>query len=109
MKVIDLLNKIANSDYTNYDEEIKLENEILTIGKFLSSYIFNTKRLNDEVEIIEEDKKIKKLENLNVNYCRDGNLYETLTKDQIALDISTLQNWINKIIDYLEEKDNGKR
>lgn len=113
MKVIDLLNKIANGE--EVPEKIKVGNIIWSFDKKEKTYFMNntniqlfyveeiTKKLNDEVEVIEEDKKIEKLENLNVNYCRDGKLYETLTKDQIALDISTLQKWVNKIIDRINE------
>ena len=60
--------------------------------------------LNDEVEII-EDKKIEKLKNLNltnVDINSESQLYD-VTKKQIVLDIQTIQHWINKIIDYLEE------
>ena len=118
MKVIDLLNKIANGE--EVPNKIKTKNDIWIYDDkdcegidYRASddrgYMFevhtriNKDDLNEEVEIIEEDKKIEKLENLNVNYCRDEMFYETLTKEQIALDISTLQKWVNKIIDKLNE------
>ena len=50
--------------------------------------------LNDEVEIIEEDKKIEKV---------DVNHLQTVKKWKRA---KILGNKINEIIDYLEEKDN---
>lgn len=108
MKVIDLLNKIANDDYTNYDEKIKLENEILTIGEFLSSYIFNTKRLNDEVRIKVEDKKIpEKIETYDI----DGDIfiddrffkYMPIDKHHLTANEQVFVDKINEIIDYLEE------
>ncbi len=115
MKVIDLLNKIANGEEApkrikyryhiyEYEDGYDFVCDNLEHRYFAENYCNDYEDLNSEVEIIEEDNKIKKLENLNVNYCRDGKLYETLTKDQIALDISTLQNWVNKIIDKINEE-----
>ncbi|MBQ1496635.1 MAG: hypothetical protein IIZ40_04755 [Bacilli bacterium] len=73
MKVIDLLNKIANgkdipkkikynnTDYYFYDRYTYLRTDK---SRFFDSIYF--KELNDEVEIIEEDKKIPTLKNLNL-------------------------------------------
>lgn len=53
--------------------------------------------------LIEEDKKIEKLEHMN---SRDylENRDEYLSTKDIALDIETLRHWINEIIDYLNEE-----
>ena len=71
MKVIDLLNKIANGE--EVPKKIKYENDIyIHIDNYcyycdetnliLSDRVFaEYSKLNDEIEIIEEDKKIEKL------------------------------------------------
>ena len=74
MKVIDLLNKIANGE--EIPKKIKVLGDIyyycgeeLTGNRYYNEpegcggrrLSFNTSQLNDEVEIIEEDKKIEKL------------------------------------------------
>ena len=75
MKVIDLLNKIANGEkvpkkvkagyyYYEYEENgeyINTENSNDLLFDFDSYYPLET-CLNQEVEIIEEDKKIKKID-----------------------------------------------
>ena len=73
MKIIDLLNKIANGEEIpkmikyksktySYDElERDYENYTSTNDWLFESYLI-TKILNDEVEIIEAPKKIEKLE-----------------------------------------------
>ena len=40
-------------------------------------------------------------------YIKDG-YYEKLSKEEIALDLVSLKNWINYIIDYLKSKGEGK-
>lgn len=121
MKIIDLLNKIANGEEApkkiKYDgEEYKITKVLLDDNKYYSNYInedmvcifpINTNCLNDEVEILDDEEKglPKKLEHLNVNYLNDENNY---TKEELVLDITTLQNWINKLIDYLEKQRKGE-
>lgn len=120
MKVIDLLNKIANGEevpkrikiyqdyYIWYDNEMTGNvgyckeplqsdgNSFLTINTLYD--------LNYEIEIIEEDKKIEKITNMNCIDAIDSNCYEEYSNKAIALDINTLRHKINKIIDYLEDK-----
>ena len=104
MKVIDLLNKIANGE--EVPERIKYDTKVMTYdhnkqdylgyysngnGEWLFQYLFdrckNTEHfINDEVEIIEEDKKIEKL-----SWYSSDELQESMIKK------------INEIIDYLEE------
>ena len=91
MKVIDLLNKIANGD-----KEIKDKYE-LKINTYLHCH-YVPECLNDEVEITEEDKKIEKLELYNFY---SGNL-EMLIEMLNDLNREHV-NKINEIIDYLEE------
>jgi len=74
MKVIDLLNKIANGE--EVPKKIKYEGKIWKLvnktyfsnrTELLGDYIANAilLSLNDEIEIIEEDKKIEKLGDLD--------------------------------------------
>lgn len=112
MKIIDLLNKIANGE--EVPQKIKIGNKIynyetFNIGKgdnyftaeweevkgyrisYDGTYYYLEIRdynLNDEVEIIEEDKKIEKI----------GNKFHfTGCEEELA-------NKIDEIIDYLMEK-----
>ena len=70
MKIIDLLNKIANGE--EVPEKIKVNRYIYTYAPYIdyinedNNYLMdiieiNQNDLNDEVEIIEEDKKIEKI------------------------------------------------
>ena len=108
MKVIDLLNKIANGEEVpkkiRFDNMLwyKINGEKYTYyvnenDNDLFVYIFRknlTFNLNDEVEIIEEDKKIKKL---------DLDKEESLKAVIKTAQDYVLADKINEIIDYLEE------
>lgn len=105
MKVIDLLNKIAN--------EGKVPEKIKYDGRF---YIFNEKKhnyyenetcyinwdyvalhcLNEEIEIIEEPKKIEKI----YHCCMEVSNEEIKFLIQ---NINILSDKINEIIDYINE------
>ena len=106
MKVIDLLNKIANGE--EVPEKFKFAGQIF---KKQGSYILDEDRdsifasifsdfsnINDEVAIIEEDKKIKK-----VSEC----FTSTDNKEiQFLIDnINQLGNKINEIIDKINEME----
>lgn len=105
IKIIDLLNKIANGEET--PKKIKYRDKIwertLTINgrgyqyyselhqewKTLQNQVYLEECLNDEVEIIEEPKKIEKLpKGITDNACA--------TKDQ-----RTIANKINELIDEI--------
>ena len=113
LRVIDLLNKIANGEEVptfryldrtfRYNKEEKWFDDINDISYCRTG--FGCDELNDEVEIIEEDKKIDKITNMNCIDVIDSNCYEKYSNKAIALDINTLRHQINKIIDYLEEKE----
>ena len=63
--------------------------------------------LNMNAEIIEEDKKLEKLKNLNmtkIDINKKGQVYG-VTKEEMIADIKTLQNWVNEIIDKLNEME----
>lgn len=108
MKVIDLLNKIANGEEIKtfkfdgyifkYDLDSKLwKNEN---GAIFSTYCYVEECLNDEIEIIEEEKKIpEKLKDIlkvdDLTPPVDENMYK-IWKQTIKN-----QNKINEICDYL--------
>ena len=121
MKVIDLLNKIANGEapkkiIIQRDELVYNEDLILNLQDcyYKSDAEDETWRiwaynLNDEVEIIEEDKEEKKIpEKLDIywelqqlikdNNIDEHNLHKILTKIKIK------QNEIIDYLDYLKSK-----
>ena len=91
MEIIDLLNKIANGEVIG-ENKIKIDNNVITIDTLLGSYIFNKKRLNDEVEIIEEDKKIEKIKDPKMS-------------DETFEYIKLLKSKQDEIIDYINGSD----
>ena len=114
MKLIDLLNKLANGEevpkeikwgthtfelwensYINYEETKKIGK--CSVYKSLEDYLsFSTMDLNDEVEIIEDTpKKIEKLTDQNL--------------DPNCLNVSGIifRNKINEIIDYINKERNN--
>ncbi len=120
MKVIDLLVKIANGEVKQntkfritwngicrdfyYDDEEP--NELNCLKNISDDYPLQDEiSLNDEVEIIGEDKKLEKINALNTDYYRKNCCYESLTKEEITLDIQTLKNKFNEIIDKLNEEE----
>ena len=96
MKVIDLLNKIANGETK---EEIIFQynngyKEYANINTLFDRFTINEENLNIEIEIIEEDKKIEKLDLI---------LDEQFSNDELQAYIKETQEKVNEIIDYLEE------
>ena len=125
MKVIDLLNKIANGE--ELPKKIKVYSEWYKedVIYFLSNTNFswqdyymlendntdptlfenNSIGLNDEVEIIEEDKKIEKLEHwVDVKSWVKGNDLEKGLEEQSEFN-KNIYYKINEIIDYLEKEN----
>lgn len=114
MKVIDLLNKIANGEkptYIKYDGNIYAYNEIddfyqANDGKleFPNLYL---RELNEEVEIIEEDKKIEKLQDrARFQYSQIPNwLDKKEIIDTINENFEKHQKAIYEIIDYLNKEN----
>lgn len=119
MKVIDLLNKIANGEITELHkfkwneriweeyskfEEINNEKSYQEHRKNGASFmrfenICDARRFNDEVEIIEEDKDIKPI---IVWYKFDGK-----NNDEITYHMCTeLKDKINELIDAVNELKN---
>ena len=109
IRVIDLLNKIANGE--EVPKVIKYDNVIFELDKFEGHYlyelqdlsefmVFDSMSLNDEVEIIEEDKKIEKIDIENKSIKVKGTIFYREKDIEIFQKLSMV---INEIIDYLEE------
>mgnify|MGYP007013921569 CR=1 FL=1 len=108
MKVIDLLNKIANGE--EVPEKIKIEDDIWNYDgiDYRASddrgYLFevhtriNEKDLNEEIEIIEEDKKIEK-----VFHCSTSTSNEEIKF--LQENINQLGDKINEIIEHINKGD----
>lgn len=109
MKLIDILNKIANGE--EVPKKIKCEDEIFTFNFNGQQYekgicdmsdylILDYDCLNDEVEIIEENKGIEKLDIYN---C-----FQTMGVDKsgrLDINFQDITDKINEIIDFLNNGD----
>ena len=108
MKVIELLNKIANGE--EVPKKIRYNNETFTIREEKDDYVseknlftdrYSLLDLNEEVEIIEEDKKIKQIT------IDDEIIHENTVLTDIGLqrNLIKLTIKINEIIDYLNKEE----
>ena len=106
MKVIDLLNKIANGEYPTIKDGInkyeydKDENDYITgMGYNYEHYFSNINildYLNDEVEIIEDTpKEDKKIEYIETNY--DFVFDEQVQQDSLRVITSKINEIIDKV------------
>lgn len=117
IKIIDLLNRIADGE--ELPKKIKYDSKTYCIDDFEHFYINDDNKglfeeifytyndydsLNEKVEIIEEDKKIEKIEDLNSDYYVKARDCMGFTKE-IALDIKTIKDKINEIIDVINRGD----
>ena len=114
IKIIDLLIKIANGE--EVPKKIKYCNKIYTLSNIVNDYMnedgnYLTYKfddfdiLNDEVEILEEPKKIP--EKLNIEQESIGSYYiknEYGTKCYLTKHSKIFADKINEILDYLERK-----
>ena len=108
MKVIDLLNKIANGETK---EEIMFQynngyEEYANINTLFDRYTINKENLNTEIEITEEDKKIEKIDMFDYFTGYDFDNTSIDLKKHLEVNFQILNDKINEIIDYLEEKEN---
>ena len=110
MKVIDLLNKIANGEdvpeYINYTHRVFGKDTMFVCKEnIINKLDIGAIELNDEVEIIEEDKKIEKLkieqDTPNSNfYIRN----ENGTKCGLTKHSKIIADKINEMIDYINKE-----
>ena len=122
MRIIDLLNKIANGEEVpkkiHYNclplywcEPCKIY-ETMTDGGIRGKNLYTLMdNLNDEVEIIEEEKKIpEKLENLimcinNINTGEMSSAYRQYDFEEVAKhNFEIIHKKFNELIDYLNSK-----
>ena len=81
-----------------------------TLDRYLFVYMTSEEEwklayfLNTQVEILEEKRIPEKLKDINSDFYVKDCYYEKLSKEEIALDLVSLKNWINSIIDYLKSK-----
>lgn len=116
MKIIELLNKIANNE--EVPKKIKVscyEFEWRERGRYytnttkgncqtlLQDWLNNANKLNSEVEIIEDEKEIQSIETLNPHdeYFRDGTelVYKLMYNkiNEIAMKVNQLDKKVNSI------------
>lgn len=110
IKIIDLFNKIANDE--EVPKKIKYFGEIYEYSEDMKFYYQNDfsmyrdfftegNCLNEEVEILEEDKPI--IEKIKINKYKFHNTnHSKLLKNQ-----ETLENKLNEVINYINRKDNN--
>lgn len=111
LKVIDLLNMISRGE--EVPKKIIFFNEMFIFNEdncnFLYKYqkgkcqLFACCSLNDEVEIIEENKEEKKIPE-KITMCTSG----IMGFDGVENITTELKDKINEIIDYLESKEKGE-
>ena len=114
MKVIDLLNKISNGE--EVPKKIKYNNKIWNYREGIMEYIsddtcfslsnFEFDVLNDEVEILEEEKKLP--EKLKIEQDTPNSNYyirnENGTKCALTKHSKMIAETLNQVIDYLKSK-----
>ena len=108
MKVIDLLNKIANEE--KVPKKIMYKDEIYTKNKYNFTYWskeesntlqIDTFDLKKEIRIIEEDKEIEKLERINGSYLVDLRSDNSIEEQSEA--ITNLIIYLNNNVDKINE------
>jgi hypothetical protein len=121
MKIIDVLNKIANGEEVPktimYDGDIwkydELSNDYEIFDESDDLHLFReelniTRALNDEVEILEEDKKIEKVNTYVLSDYDFKHYYEDsdslIATEIINRFIKEYSYKINEIIDYLNRE-----
>jgi hypothetical protein len=116
VKVIDILNKIANNEELPLRIKVNGYEYRISNGQYYSDekYMYlvdsssSISHLNDEVEIIEEDKKIYKLDWVEGNTFNKIQENSYLSRKEIELldsNFKELGNKINEIIDYINKGD----
>ena len=119
IKVIDLLNKIANGEevpkkikydgyiWNFYDNKVYQSywnEENINLEDYFDGYII--KYLADEVEIIEEDKKIEKIKSNGIEFYSDY-INVWIKKEETVAYCEYLMNKVNELIDAVNELKRG--
>ena len=113
MKIIDLLNKIANGEevpekvkFNGYIFEKDLETDYICYAKsgefkYLLNEVFLS-QLNDEIEIIEEDKEIEIPKHIPNEVIQD--LDRVICPDNVKC----IAHKVNELINYLQHINKGE-
>ena len=111
--IIDLLNKIANGEEVptiwvngrklRYNKEYTWFDDVDDVC--YSKIGFDLDELNDEVEIIEEDKKIKRIQSNGADLFSEYIGEWLHDKDNYTAYDELLMNKINEIIDYINKEN----
>ena len=113
MKVIDLLNKIANGEEVPkriyyFNREFYLKENTYFGDTFTLMHYIQEEDLNDEVEIIEEEKKIpEKLDHLigyDIQQFDDLKEYVEITTNDLFGEVNKVIDTLNQLSDYLKSK-----
>ena len=127
MKIIDLLNKIANGEevpknfiyddyYWSWCESCEIFESVDELGGSFNLYKYLTTEgnLNDDIEII-DDEEPKKIEKIITYKTNDGDEYFAnilkVSKNgeyEITEDVSFVIDKINEIIDYINKGDSNE-
>lgn len=115
MKIIDLLNKIANGE--EVPKKIKYDNQVFEYRKdMLDYYCYDydlnlmgyQKVLNDEIEILEEEKKIpEKLDIRQEKNIKNNWKWKVYGKEHsynISIPQKIIADKLNEVLDYLKSK-----
>ena len=105
MKIIELLNKIANGEIETF-YKFQYRNKIVTMGYLLDNYLF-LEILNDEIESIEDTpKEENKIPEKLTDILRVDDLIPPVDENMYKIWIQTIknQNKINEILDYLKRQ-----
>lgn len=116
MKVIDLLDMIANDEkvpkFVQYYNIIDKETEVMLVC--LESIVYKLKhqeiQLNSIVSIIEENEEDNKIEKIEYSVDMDGDAYIYANHRNNFLDgvDVIIIDKINDLLDYLESKEKGE-
>lgn len=105
MKIIDVLNKIANGENFRFKIDdivyIVLENELYYSDMEKAEWYIDEEWLNKEVEIIEEDKNIKKIGKSFKTNCLNDDLQRQI--ETIQYNFALTASKIDEIVDVLNK------
>ena len=120
MKIIDLLNKIANGeevpkhihirdvDYYTWQEDVKAYWSDRDENNLLADLDLSSTNLKEDIEILEEEKRIPEKLPIGLKQTKDG-IFNTIVKDDIQYELNEKEEIICKkiheIIDYLKSKE----
>ena len=120
IKIIDLLIKIAKEEAP---KKIKIQNEIwdfdndaqdyndrkkYLLADYMNDYIYKSVFLNEEVEIIEEEKEIEKIR-MNGNCFFSESIEAWINKEKSSAYCEFLSNKINELVDEINKLKKEKK